>query len=95
MSKTKFNVLHTHSITLNNKQFRVKQKTEEEEEQDIRCCELCDCCTSRRIIPTNPFGQDKNCINKQKDQEGIKPCCYTTIGWNGYLKRIKHVKNKI
>ena len=93
MSKTKFNVLHTHSITINNKQFKVKRKTKEEE--GISCCTLCDCCTSRRIIPTNPSGQDKNCINKQEDQEGINPDCYATIGWDGYLKRIKHVKNKI
>lgn len=92
MSKTKFNVLHTHSITINNKQFRVKQRTKKEAERDITYCQLCDCCISN---PTNPNGQNNYCINKQEDQEGIRPCCYLTIGWDGYLKKIKHVKNKI
>ena len=95
MSKTKFNVLHTHSITINNKQFRVKQKTKKEEKQGISCCTLCDCYTPRDTNPTDPYGRNNNCIMYQKRQKGIKPCCYATIGWDGYLKLIKHVKNKI
>ena len=95
MSKTKFNVLHTHSITINNKQFKVKQKTKEEEKQGMTCCELCDCCTPGKDTPLNPYGRNNNCIMYQQMQEGIKPCCYETIGWDGYLKLIKHVKNKI
>ena len=72
MSKTKFNVLHKHSITINGTKYRVLQS------KDSNVCSKCD-----------GYGRHKHCISD------LNVSCTDTIGTFGYLKRIKHGKDKI